>query len=343
MSIHQTSQTTRERNYSSRVFVAGHRGLVGSAVERRLRAAGYTTVLTATRDQLDLRDQAAVNYWFKANRPDVVYLVAGTVGGILANSTRPAEFIYDNMMIHATVVNAAYAYQVDKLLYLGSSCIYPRDCPQPMTEDMLLSGGLEPTNEAYAIAKIAGIKLCQAYRRQYGCNFISAMPTNLYGPNDNFSMTSSHVLPALIRRFHDAKTAGQREVVIWGSGAPRREFLHVDDLAEACLFLMENYNDDSHINVGTGADLSILELARLVGSIVHPDATLVFDRTKPDGTPRKLLDISRIKALGWTPNIELRAGVESTYRWFLEHADHRVSGDPPGQEPHQHSFATRRL
>jgi GDP-L-fucose synthase len=332
MSIQQTSPTARERNSSKRVFVAGHRGLVGSAVRRRLQASGYTNVVTATRDQLDLRDQAAVNYWFKANRPELVFLVAGTVGGILANSTRPAEFIYDNMMIHATVVNAAYAYKADKLLYLGSSCIYPRECPQPMTEDMLLSGALEPTNEAYAIAKIAGIKLCQAYRRQYGCNFISAMPTNLYGPNDNFSLNSSHVLPALIRRFHDAKTAGQCEVVIWGSGTPRREFLHVDDLAEACLFLMENYNEDSHINVGTGEDLSILELAQLVGSIVHPDATLVFDPTKPDGTPRKLLDVSRIKALGWTPTIALHAGIESTYRWFLEHADQPVASAPAGQD-----------
>src|SRR5687767_4221361 len=218
----------------SRIFVAGHRGLVGSAVLRRLAALGYTNVLTATRDQLDLRDQAAVNYWFRANRPDFVFLVAGTVGGILANSTRPAEFIYDNIMIHATVVHAAYAFGVKKLLYLGSSCIYPRECPQPMTESALLTAPLEPTNESYAVAKIAGIKLCQAYRRQYGCNFISAMPTNLYGPNDNFDLTSSHVLPALIRKFHDAKVEGKRQVIVWGSGKPRREFLHVNDLADAC-------------------------------------------------------------------------------------------------------------
>ncbi|HPA79823.1 MAG TPA: GDP-L-fucose synthase, partial [Thermoanaerobaculales bacterium] len=241
----------------SRVFVAGHGGLVGSAVLRRLDAEGCSCVLTATREQLDLRDQAAVNYWFRANRPELVFLVAGTVGGILANSTRPAEFIYDNMMIHATVVHAAHLFGVAKLLYLGSSCIYPRECPQPMREEHLLSGYLEPTNEPYAIAKIAGIKLCQAYRRQYGSNFISAMPTNLYGPNDNFDLESSHVLPALIRKFIDAREAGQQEVVVWGTGSPRREFLHVDDLADACVFLMDRYEEDRHINVGTGEDLSI--------------------------------------------------------------------------------------
>ena len=230
---------------SARIYVAGHRGLVGSAVVRRLRAAGFDHLLTATRDQLDLRDQAAVNYWFRANRPDAVFLVAGTVGGILANSTRPAEFLYDNMMIHATVVHAAYLHKVQRLLYLGSSCIYPRDCRQPMREEDLLTGLLEPTNEAYALAKITGIKLCQSYRTQYGCDFISAMPTNLYGQNDNFNLTSSHVLPALIRKFHDAKVSGQTDVVIWGSGTPRREFLHVDDLADACLFLMQHYDAGS--------------------------------------------------------------------------------------------------
>ena len=225
----------------SRIFVAGHRGLVGSAILRCLREAGYRNLLTATRDQLDLRDQAAVNYWFQANRPEFVYLVAGTVGGILANSTRPAEFIYDNLLIHATVVHAAHNYRTKKLLYLGSSCIYPRETPQPMTEEQLLSGPLEPTNESYAIAKIAGIKLCQAYRTQYGDDFISAMPTNLYGPGDNFDLTASHVVPALIRKFHEAKVSGARDVVIWGTGRPRREFLHVDDLASACLLLMEQY------------------------------------------------------------------------------------------------------
>jgi GDP-L-fucose synthase len=290
---------------------------VGSAILRRV-ARGGAEILTATREQLDLRDQAAVNYWFRANRPDEVYLVAGTVGGILANSTRPAEFIYDNMLIHATVVHAAHQYRVRKLLYLGSSCIYPRDCAQPMKEEQLLTGALEPTNEAYAIAKIAGIKLCQAYRQQYGANFISAMPTNLYGPNDNFDLTSSHVLPALIRKFHDARLSGAGEVTIWGSGNPRREFLHVDDLADACVFLMDRYEDARHINVGTGEDLSIRELAELVGSVVYPPARIVFDPSKPDGMPRKLLDVSRLNALGWRHRIALEDGIRSTYAWYLE-------------------------
>jgi GDP-L-fucose synthase len=304
---------------TSRIYVAGHGGLVGSAVMRRLSVAGFKNVLTATRDQVDLRDQAAVNYWFKANRPEYVYLVAGTVGGILANSTRPAEFIYDNMMIHATVVHAAHQFAATRLLYLGSSCIYPRLAAQPMTEDMLLSGALEPTNEAYAIAKIAGIKLCQAYRSQYGCDFISAMPTNLYGPGDNFDLTSSHVLPAMMRKFHEAKRRGDRTVTLWGTGAPRREFLHVDDLADCCVFLMSHYNEDRHINVGTGTDLSIRELAEMVRNTVFPDARLNWDATKPDGMPRKLLDVSRLRALGWTHRIELAEGIASTYRWFVEH------------------------
>jgi len=301
----------------ARIYVAGHQGLVGSAITRRLQAGGFTNLLAAPREELDLRNQDAVNRWFAANRPEYVFLVAGTVGGILANSTRPAEFIYDNMMIHATVVDAAYREGVTKLLYLGSSCIYPRECPQPMKEEYLLIGPLEPTNEPYAVAKIAGIKLCQSYRRQYGCDFISAMPTNLYGPNDNFDLTSSHVLPALIRKFHDAKTEGRSEVVIWGTGAARREFLHVDDLADACLYIMERYDGDLHINVGTGEDLSIRELAEMVREIVHPQARLTFDTTKPDGTPRKLLDVSRLHALGWAHRIPLREGIESTYRWFL--------------------------
>jgi GDP-L-fucose synthase len=312
----------------SRVFVAGHRGLVGSAIIRELTSTGYENMLTATREQLDLRDQAAVNYWFRANRPEYVFLVAGTVGGIMANSTRPAEFIYDNMMIHATVVHAAHLFGVTKLLYLGSSCIYPRDVAQPMKEEALLSAPLEPTNEPYAIAKIAGIKLCQSYRRQYGCNFISAMPTNLYGPQDNFDLTSSHVLPALIRKCHDARIASSPEVVVWGTGRPRREFLHVDDLAKACAFLMERYDGEGHINVGTGEDLSILELAEMVRDIVYPTASIRFDTSKPDGSPRKLLDVSRLHRLGWRHAYDLREGVANTYAWFLANHDHaRLSSD----------------
>ena len=309
----------------ARIFIAGHRGLVGSAIVRRLQQDGFSNLLTATREQLDLRDQAAVNYWFRANRPEYVFLVAGTVGGILANSTRPAEFLYDNMMIHGTVVHAAHLYGVTRLLYLGSSCIYPRGCPQPMKEEHLLTGRLEPTNEPYAIAKIAGIKLCEAYRRQYGCDFISAMPTNLYGPHDNFDLESSHVLPAMIRKFHDARIAGQKEVVIWGTGSPRREFLHVDDLADACMYLMERYDAAEHINVGTGEDLSILELAQLVRDVVYPAAELTFDRSKPDGTPRKLLDVSRLHQIGWRHRIELRAGIASTYDWFVRNEAHQLA------------------
>ncbi|MFM7535872.1 MAG: GDP-L-fucose synthase family protein [Acidimicrobiales bacterium] len=301
----------------ARIFVAGHRGLVGSAIVRRLEAEGFSNLVVAARDQLDLRDQAAVTYWFKANRPEYVYLVAGTVGGILANSTRPAEFLYDNMMIHATVVHASYQYAVRKLLYLGSSCIYPRHAHQPITEDQLLTGPLEPTNEAYALAKIAGIKLCQSYRRQYGCDFISAMPTNLYGPGDNFDLTSSHVLPALMRKFHDAKVAGRTEVEVWGTGSAMREFLHVDDLADACVFLMDRYEADEHINVGSGYDVAIRTLAELVREVVHPDARLVFDTSKPDGMPRKLLDCSRLTTLGWQPRIALADGIRRTYDWFL--------------------------
>jgi GDP-L-fucose synthase len=307
-----------ELTSDSRIYVAGHRGLVGSAILRRLEREGYRQVLTATREQLDLRDQAAVNYWFRANRPEHVFLVAGTVGGILANSTRPAEFIYDNMMIHATVVHAAHTFGAQKLLYLGSSCIYPRECDQPIREEFLLTGPLESTNEPYALAKIAGIKLCQAYRHQYGANFISAMPTNLYGPFDNFDLTSSHVVPALMRKFHEAKQEGRRQVTIWGSGRPRREFLHVDDLADACVFLMQRYDGAEHVNVGTGEDLTILQLAELIREVVYPGAEIVFDSNKPDGTPRKLLDVGRLHELGWKHRIPLREGIVSTYSWFLE-------------------------
>jgi GDP-L-fucose synthase len=306
---------------SARVYVAGHRGLVGSALVRHLEAEGFTNILTATRDQVDLRDQSEVSHWFKANRPDYVFLVAGTVGGILANSTRPAEFIYDNLMIHGTVVHSAYETGATKLLYLGSSCIYPRDATQPITEDELLTGPLESTNEWYAIAKIAGIKLCQAYRRQYGCDFISAMPTNLYGPGDNFDLDSSHVVPALMRKFHDARSAQRNEVAVWGTGSAFREFLHVDDLAHACLFLMEHYSDDGHVNVGTGVDLSIKDLAEMVRAVVNPDAEIVWDASKPDGTPRKLLDVSKLRGLGWSPTIELVDGLRSTYEWYLDQLD----------------------
>jgi GDP-L-fucose synthase len=306
-------------NRESRIYVAGHRGLVGSAIVRRLHAEGIRSVLTASREQLDLRDQAAVNYWFRFNKPECVFLVAGTVGGILANSTRPAEFIYDNLLIPATVVHAAHLHGVTKLLYLGSSCIYPRDCSQPIAEASLLTGALEPTNEPYAVAKIAGIKLCQAYRRQYGRRFISAMPTNLYGTHDRFDGDGGHVLPALIRRFHEAKMIGASQVVVWGTGRPRREFLHVDDLADACVFLMEHYDQTEHINVGTGSDLTIGELAAMIRDVVHPAARLVFDASKPDGTPRKLLNVGKLRSLGWRHRIEMREGIEATYAWFLRH------------------------
>lgn len=310
-------------NHDARIYVAGHAGLVGSAVLRKLEALGFRSVITATRQELDLRDQRAVNDWFQQNRPEYVFLVAGTVGGILANSSRPAEFIYDNMMIHGTVVHAAHLWGSQKLLYLGSSCIYPREALQPITEEELLQGPLEPTNEWYAIAKIAGIKLCQAYRQQYGANFISAMPTNLYGPGDNFDLDSSHVVPALIRKFHDAKVIGRKEVEIWGSGSPRREFLHVDDLADACIFLMNSYSGESHLNVGTGIDVTIAELAAMIRSIVYPEAELIFDRSKPDGTPRKVLDVSRLTDVGWSASIPLDKGIESTYDWFLtQEAEH---------------------
>jgi GDP-L-fucose synthase len=313
------------------VFVAGHRGLVGSAIVRRLEHAGFEHLLLASREELDLRDPAAVHAWFRVHRPDYVFLAAGTVGGIMANSARSAEFIYDNLMINTAVVHASHTFSVRRLLNLGSSCIYPRMASQPMAEDALLTGPLEPTNEPYAIAKIAGVKLCQAYRTQYGDDFIAAMPCNLYGPNDNFDVTSSHVLPALIRKFHEAKQEGRDFVQIWGSGAPRREFLHVDDLADACVFLMEHYDGMAHINVGTGEDLSIRELAEMVRDVVHPGAELVFDPSKPDGAPRKLLDVARLQELGWTARITLRDGIRQTYDWFCHQtaASLRGSGTAP--------------
>jgi GDP-L-fucose synthase len=374
---------------NARIYVAGHQDLVGSAVIRALNKCGQTNLLTATREQLDLRDQAAVNSWFKVNHPEYVFLVAGTVGGIWANANRPAEFIYDNMMIHTNVVHAAYLYKVNKLLYLGSSCIYPRECPQPIREEYLLGSYLEPTSEPYAIAKIAGIRLCQAYRKQYGCNFISAIPPNLYGPNDNFDLESSHVLPALIRKFHLAKLASQQDwaairqdeilfgpipedlrqslgisnkidkndrpnkpndqadqinpinprtqsfthaerprpdvVTIWGTGRARREFLHVDDLADASVFLMNHYEDSEHINMGAGKDLTIKELAETVKSIVFPEAKLIFDTNKPDGSPQKLLDLTKLESRGWKPKINFFEGIKNTYNWYQSQSKSKVA------------------
>ncbi len=306
---------------SAPVFVAGHRGLVGSAILRRLSDAGFDDLRCADRADLDLRHQSAVDAWFEEQRPRYVFLVAGTVGGILANSTRPAEFLYDNLMIHGTVVQASHRVGVEKLLYLGSSCIYPREADQPITEEALLAGPLEPTNEGYALAKIAGIKLCESYRRQYGDDFISAMPTNLYGPGDNFDLEGGHVLPALIRRFHEAKLDGAEEVVVWGSGSARREFLHVDDLADACLFLMDHYSQAGHVNVGTGIDCTVGELAGMIRDLVHPGAELAFDASKPDGMPRKMLDVSKLTGLGWSAGTPLADGLVSTYQWFLEALD----------------------
>ena len=300
------------------IFVSGHRGMVGSAIVNTLHARGYSNILTASRQELDLRDQSAVNAWFEKHKPEYVFLAAGKVGGILANSTFPADFLYDNIMIHANVIHASYLFRTRRLLYLGSSCIYPRDCPQPIREEYLLAGKLEKTNEPYAIAKISGIRMCEAYRKQYECDFISAMPTNLYGPNDNFDLESSHVLPALIRKFHEAAESNSRDVTIWGSGKPSREFLHVHDLADACIFLMENYDADEHINVGTGQDQTIRELAELVSKVVYPDANLVWDSSKPDGTPRKLLDVTRINQLGWSYKIELEEGIRETYDWYKQ-------------------------
>ncbi len=329
----------------SRIFVAGHLGLVGSALVRRLRAEGYEEILTATRAELDLRDQAAVDRWFRERRPEVVLIAAGTVGGILANSNRPAEFIYDNLMIHATAVHAAYRYGVKRLLYLGSACVYPRDCPQPIREEYLLGGWLEPTNEPYALAKIAGIKLCQAYRQQYGRSFISAMPTNLYGPNDNFDLTNAHVLPALMRKFHEARASGAESVTVWGSGLPRREFLHVDDLADACLFLLNDYDGDSHVNVGTGADISIRELAEMLREQIAPDVEIVFDSTKPDGMPQRLLDVSRLRELGWRHTLDLAEGIRQTYEWFRENYEAAIgeSGTAAADGvPFDHALSTKK-
>lgn len=300
-----------------KVFVAGHRGMVGSAIVRRLNNENCT-VLSATHAELDLEDQAAVRSWFDENRPDAVFLAAAKVGGILANASYPADFIYNNIIIEANVIDAAHRSDVEKLLFLGSSCIYPKFATQPITEEALLTGPLEPTNEWYAIAKIAGIKLAQAYRHQHGRDFISAMPTNLYGPGDNFDLQSSHVLPALIRKTHQATLTGAQNIEIWGSGVPRREFLHVDDLADACVFLMKTYSGDSHVNVGSGEDIAIFSLAQLVGEVVGFSGEIIRDTSKPDGTPRKLMSSEMLRNMGWQPSIDLRDGIAEVYRTFAE-------------------------
>lgn len=303
----------------SLIYVAGHRGLVGSAIVRRLKTDGFNNLLLRSRRELDLTRQAEVEKFFAEHRPKYVFLAAAKVGGILANDTHPADFLTDNISIESNVIHAAYMYGTHKLMFLGSSCIYPKYAEQPIREEYLLTGPLEPTNEWYAIAKIAGLKMCQAYRRQYGFNAIAIMPTNLYGPGDDFNLKTSHVLPALLRKLHEAKNKGAIDAEIWGTGTPRREFLHVDDLADACLFLMENYNDEGWLNVGSGRDYTIAELAHIIARVVGFKGSLRFDVSKPDGTPRKLLDITRLSSLGWSPRIELEMGIESTYRWYSEH------------------------
>jgi GDP-L-fucose synthase len=302
----------------SKIFVAGHRGLVGSAISRRLQSLGYSNLIQRGRKELDLRDRAQVDRFFREEQPEYVFLAAARVGGILANQTYPAEFIFDNLAIELNVIDAGYRNGVQKLEFLGSSCIYPKLAPQPIQEKDLLTGELEPTNEPYAIAKIAGLKMAQAYRTQYGFRAISLMPTNLYGPGDNFDLETSHVLPALIRKFHEAKQSGAQEVVVWGSGKPRREFLHVDDLADAAVFLMQEYEDPGIVNVGTGEDHEIGDLARMVAEVTGYQGNIVFDPSKPDGTPRKLLDVSRLTTLGWKAKIPLREGLAHTYTWYTQ-------------------------
>lgn len=306
---------------SSRVYVAGHRGLAGSAIWRELQRRKVKNILGRTRAELNLLDAVAVRQFFERERPEVVFLAAAKVGGIHANNTQPAEFIYENLEIQKNVIHSAYLTGVKKLLFLGSSCIYPRDCPQPMKEDYLLTGPLEPTNEWYAVAKIAGIKMCQAYRRQYGCDFISVMPTNLYGPGDNYDLNSSHVLAALIRKFHEAKVQGQPTVTCWGTGAPKREFLYSDDLAKACVYLLDHYSDEQIINAGSGVEVTIKQLAEMVRAVIGYDGEIVWDTSKPDGTPRKLMDSSRAFALGWRPEVELKTGLAMAYQQYQsEHA-----------------------
>jgi GDP-L-fucose synthase len=312
-------------NKTARILVAGHRGLAGSAIVRKLEAEGYSNLLLASRQALDLRSQSAVEDFFARERPEYVFLAAAKVGGILANNTYPAEFLHDNLEIQTNVIHAAWKHGARKLLFLGSSCIYPKFAPQPIREESLLTGELEPTNEAYALAKIAGIKMCQAYHRQYGFRAISLMPTNLYGPGDNFELQGSHVLPALLRKFHEAAAASAPEVTVWGTGTPRREFLHVDDLAAAAVFLMLHYDAPEILNVGTGEDLTIRELAEMMARVTGFQGRLVFDDSKPDGTPRKVLDVSRIHALGWKATIALEPGIAETYRWYLSRQGHTVS------------------
>ncbi|MBL9077246.1 MAG: GDP-L-fucose synthase [Planctomycetes bacterium] len=313
-------------NESDRIFVAGHRGLVGGAILRALQARGHRHLITAGRAEVDLRDQAATRRFFAEQKPELVFLAAAKVGGILANDSYPADFLYDNLMIEANVVDAAFRSGVRKLLLLGSSCIYPRLAPQPIPEEALLTGPLEPTNEWYAVAKIAGIKLCQAYRKQHGCNFIAGMPTNLYGPGDNFDLKTSHVLPALLRKVHEATVQGQTTVTLWGSGKPRREFLYVDDCADACLHLMRHYDGDAFWNIGCGQDLTIAELAQLCADVVGFRGQFVHDTSKPDGMPKKMVDTTRLFASGWRPKVALREGIERTYRWYLAHGAMPAAG-----------------
>ena len=310
--------TTFDEDKDAKVYVAGHRGMVGSAIVRALQAQGFGNVVTRTSAELDLRNQAAVNAFFAEEEPDYVFLAAAKVGGILANDTYPADFIYDNLVIETNIIHAAFRQRAKKLLFLGSTCIYPKLAPQPLKEEYLLSGPLEPTNEWYAVAKIAGIKLCRAYRRQHGCDFISAMPTNLYGPGDNYDLEKSHVIPAMLRKMHEARVGGADRVTLWGSGTPLREFLHVDDLADALLFLMASYSGESHVNVGVGNDLTIRELAEMMRDVVGFQGELVFDRSKPDGTPRKLVDTTLINRLGWHAKINLKQGLEEAYSWYIE-------------------------
>ena len=307
-----------------KIYIAGHRGMVGSAILRTLEKKGFQNFITKTSDQLDLRNQQAVFDFFASEKPDYVFLAAAKVGGIVANNTFRAEFIYDNITLQNNVIHAAYMNQVEKLMFLGSSCIYPKLAPQPMSEDALLTGLLEPTNEPYAIAKIAGIKMCEAYRDQYGCNFISVMPTNLYGTNDNYDLQNSHVLPAMIRKFHEAKINGNPTVEIWGTGSPKREFLHADDMAAACVFLMQTYNEKGFLNIGTGEDISIKDLAILVKKIVGFEGELVFNTSKPDGTPRKLMNVGKLHALGWRHSIELEDGIRSAYQDFKDNKVRKV-------------------